>query len=121
MGRSQGDVSLQDVLLELEDVHVAYSFGAGGRKSGSLRAVDGVSLKIYRGETLGLVGESGCGKSTLARCILGLVKPNRGRILFALRDGENERIVITEKGNLRMVRRRIQTVFQDPYSSLDPR
>jgi ABC-type glutathione transport system ATPase component len=82
-----------------------------GRKARSVRAVDGVSMTIGRGETLGLVGESGSGKSTIGRAILGLNEPTHGTILF---DGA----VASTRADLR---RRMQMVFQDPYSSLNPR
>jgi len=81
-----------------------------------LHAVDGISFKIERGKTLGLVGESGCGKSTSGLALLGLVKPHDGRLLF---DGEN--LTTVGKKELFPLRRRMQIIFQDPYSSLNPR
>ena len=87
-----------------------------GRKVGYLKAVDGVSLKVHMGETLGLVGESGCGKSTVGYLILRLLRPDKGQIFFQDTD------ITTLAGEaLRKVRRNMQVVFQDPQSSLDPR
>ena len=86
------------------------------RPAQKLIAVDGVSFKIERHETLGLVGESGCGKTTLGRCILKLYEPSRGRILF-----EGQDITRFSPTDMRPVRRRMQVIFQDPYSSLTPR
>jgi oligopeptide/dipeptide ABC transporter ATP-binding protein len=85
-------------------------------KLGFLRAVDGVTLDITRGETLGLVGESGCGKSTLGRTLLRLVEPTYGRIVYDGRD-----VVPLSPEELRALRRKMQIIFQDPYSSLNPK
>ena len=86
------------------------------RHVGDLKAVDDVSLDIYRGETLGLVGETGCGKTTLGRTMLRLYKPTEGRIIF---DGHD--LIDIKGAELRHMRRRMQMIFQDPYASLNPR
>jgi oligopeptide transport system ATP-binding protein len=86
------------------------------RKPEHIRAVDGVSFALARGQTLGLVGESGCGKSTLGRCLLRLHEPDRGAVLF---DGVD--LMKLDEAGLAPYRKRMQVVFQDPYASLDPR
>jgi oligopeptide transport system ATP-binding protein len=105
-------------LLEVRDLrkHFAVTGGFFGSEAGIVRAVDGVSFTVQRGETLGLVGESGCGKTTTGRCILRLEQPTSGSIVF-----EGRELTTMTEAALRSVRRRIQVIFQDPYSSLNPR
>jgi oligopeptide transport system ATP-binding protein len=105
-------------LLEIEALKKYFPIRKGlmGKTVGHVYAVDDVSLKIRRGETLGLVGESGCGKSTLGRCILRLHEPTGGRILL---DGQD--ILSLKSQELRKVRTQFQMIFQDPYASLNPR
>jgi len=103
-------------LVVLEDVRTYYEFKRGiFSKPLYVRAVDGVSLTVDRGETLALVGESGCGKTTLGKTALRLLRPFGGKILF---DGKD--ITTTPSKELMWFRRRAQMIFQDPYSSLDP-
>jgi peptide/nickel transport system ATP-binding protein/oligopeptide transport system ATP-binding protein len=105
-------------LLKLEALKVYYPIHGGvfSLVTGHIKAVDDVSLTIYPHETLGLVGESGCGKSTLGRAVMGLEKITGGRIVF-----EDKDISAYSPDKMRQVRRQIQMVFQDPYSSLNPR
>ncbi len=107
-----------NLLVEVLDVHKHFPVGRGlfGRPRAVVRAVDGVSLAIAAGETLGLVGESGCGKSTLGRLVLRLIEPTAGDVLF---EGRSLRGLGGD--DLRAVRRAMQIVFQDPYGSLNPR
>ncbi|MGH9918847.1 MAG: ATP-binding cassette domain-containing protein, partial [Nitrososphaerales archaeon] len=105
-------------LLRMEDVFTWFLIKGGvlGRTQAYVKAVDGVTLSVRKGETLGVVGESGCGKTTLARTVVRLVEPTRGRVLF---DGTD--ILKLKGGRLKPFRRKMQMVFQDPYASLDPR
>jgi oligopeptide transport system ATP-binding protein len=86
------------------------------RQVGAIKAVDGISFDLYKGETLGLVGESGCGKSTTGRAILQLHRPTEGHVIF-----EGKELTTTKGEELRKMRRRMQMIFQDPYASLNPR
>jgi oligopeptide transport system ATP-binding protein len=105
-------------LLRVSDLVKHFGVGGGmfGAPAGLVRAVDGVSFTLKRGETLGLVGESGCGKTTTGRCILQLERPTSGSILF-----EGRELTTLPPDELRAVRPRMQVIFQDPYSSLNPR
>jgi oligopeptide transport system ATP-binding protein len=107
-----------EVLLEVRNLVKHFPVGGGvfGGPRAMIRAVDGVSFAIHRGETLGLVGESGCGKTTTGRCILQLERPTSGAVVFEKRD-----LTTLDQTELRAVRRRMQVIFQDPYSSLNPR
>ena len=105
-------------MLKTEDLRVHYPVRSGLllRQTGAVKAVDGVSLELGVGETLGLVGESGCGKSTLGKALVRLLNPTSGRILFEGRD-----ITHLSQGRIRPLRRDFQMIFQDPAESLDAR
>ncbi|WP_420628876.1 ABC transporter ATP-binding protein [Candidatus Leptofilum sp.] len=105
-------------LIEVNNLkkHFPIRQGILKRQVGTVRAVDGISFKIYKGETLGLVGESGCGKSSAGKTILQLHRPTEGSVFF-----EGESLTKLNREQLRRVRRHMQLFFQDPYSSLDPR
>ncbi|MGD8485829.1 MAG: ATP-binding cassette domain-containing protein, partial [Chloroflexota bacterium] len=105
-------------LIEIEDLYKYYPIHAGllRRKVGDVKAVDGVSFSVAKGEVLGLVGESGCGKSTLGRTLLQLLEPTSGRVYF-----RGQEITHVKGKELRGLRRKLQIIYQDPYGSLNPR
>lgn len=105
------NIQEKDVLVEVKDLCKYFNVGGG-----KLKAVDGISFKIYKGETLGLVGESGCGKSTTGRTMLRLYEPTSGEMLY---NGKN--IYGFSKSEMKEARKNMQMIFQDPYASLDPR
>jgi oligopeptide transport system ATP-binding protein len=107
-----------EYLLETKNLKMHFPIKAGvfKRTVGHVKAVDGVDLKVRKGETLGLVGESGCGKSTLARLILRLLEPTEGEVLF-----EGKDVLKTARRDMLGIRRNMQIIFQDPYASLNPR
>jgi oligopeptide transport system ATP-binding protein len=106
-------------VLRVQDLALHYHVHEGGllrTQVHTLKAVDGISFDLMAGETLGVVGESGCGKSTLARAILGLIRPDRGRVLWL-----GEDLTLLDDEALRKKRKELQIVFQDPLASLNPR
>ena len=107
-----------EAILHINDLKMYFPVTRGllRRKVADVKAVDGVTFTLKKGETLGLVGESGCGKTTIGRCVLGLYHPTEGQIIF-----NNEDIATFREKRLREIRRNMALIFQDPYSSLDPR
>lgn len=108
-----------NVLVRVKDLKMYFPITQGiiiQRKVGDIKAVDGLTFDVKRGETLGLVGESGCGKSTTGRAILQLYTPTAGQVFF-----EDQEITALKGESLRRMRRRMQMIFQDPYASLNPR
>jgi len=105
-------------LIEIRDLYKEFPIKKGffNRKVGAIYAVNNINLDIYKGETLGLVGESGCGKSTTGRCILGLIPATKGSIKL-----EGVNIINANTKTLKSLRNRMQIIFQNPYSSLNPR
>ncbi len=112
-GNTHGERTVRDTLISVRGL--VKHFPVEGSDD-VVRAVDGVSFDIFAGETLGLVGESGCGKSTVGRCLLRLIEPTAGEVIFA---GQN--VLSLDKKHLRALRREMQIIFQDPYASLNPR
>jgi oligopeptide transport system ATP-binding protein len=108
----------QEILVEVKNLkkHFPILRGVLRRQVGAVQAVDGVTFNIYKGETLGLVGESGCGKSTTGRTILQLLEPTDGQVLY-----EGQELTALNKNEMRKARRHMQMIFQDPYASLNPR
>ena len=110
---------MSEPLVEVRDLVKHFPLSSGvifTKQTGAVQAVDGIDLDVMRGETLGIVGESGCGKSTTARLLMRLMEPTRGSIRF-----EGREIANTKGAELKALRREMQMIFQDPYSSLNPR
>ncbi len=118
-----GQLTQDDRLLEVNNLkkHFPIQRGFFRKTVGHVKAVDGVSFFIKKGETFGLVGESGCGKTTTGRCILRLIEPTSGEIVFHDENAGPLHIEKLSKDQMRELRRNLQIVFQDPYSSLNPR
>lgn len=116
-------ISTKKPLLEVKNLKKYFPIEKGllRRSTGAVRAVDNVSFMIYEGETFGLVGESGSGKTTLGRCIVRAIDPTEGIVLLRLPDDSYVNLASMTKKELREVRRHFHMIFQDPYSSLDPR
>jgi peptide/nickel transport system ATP-binding protein len=112
-----------DNLLEVRDLRMFFPLRSGlfSQVTGHVKAVDGVSFDIKRGETLGLVGESGCGKSTIGRCIVRAYQVTGGQMLYRRENGETDNLAAMQGDALRRLRKDIRMIFQDPYSSLNPR
>src|SRR5437016_10164378 len=116
-GRSQAP--LKEDFLVVDDLKKHFPVTRGivfQRQIGAVKAVDGVSFTVREGETLGVVGESGCGKSTMARCVMRLLDPTGGKIIFDGRD-----VTRLSRVQMRPVRRDMMMIFQDPYASLNAR
>src|SRR5512142_1144724 len=113
------DAKGREVLLRVRNLKKHFPITSGllvQRQVGAIKAVDGLDFDVYKGETLGLVGESGCGKSTTGRTVLQLYRPTEGTVEF-----EGKDLVKLQGESLRKMRRRMQMIFQDPYASLNPR
>ncbi|AND40608.1 MULTISPECIES: ABC transporter ATP-binding protein [Bacillales] len=109
---------MSEILLEVHDLKTYFPISKGfiSKKKDYVKAVDGVTFNLFKGETLGIVGESGCGKSTTGRSILRLIEPTSGKIKFEGRD-----TLSLKKNEMRKLRKQMQIVFQDPFASLNPR
>ncbi len=103
-------------ILDVQNIHMRFN-----SKGVCVRAVSGVSFTVNEGETIGIVGESGCGKTTLGRCIVRAYEPSEGCVLYTASDGETIDFLKIDKATMKRYRKEIQMIFQDPYSSLDPR
>ena len=110
-------------LLEVKDLRKLFPFSRGliRRVRGEVKAVDGVSFHVDEGETLGIVGETGCGKTTTARCVIRAIDPTSGQVLFRTQAGRVVDMATLKGSELRAIRREMQMIFQDPFSSLNPR
>ncbi|MCC6388070.1 MAG: dipeptide ABC transporter ATP-binding protein [Dehalococcoidia bacterium] len=118
-GTRQRVGTIGETLVDVQDMQMFFPVSAGlifQKKVADVKAVDGISFQVKRGETLGLVGESGCGKSTTGKAVLQLIRPTAGKVMF-----EGTDLTKIKGGELRRFRRKMQMIFQDPYASLNPR
>lgn len=106
----------KDNILEVKNLHKRFA-----SKGITVRAVTDVSFEVKPGETIGIVGESGCGKTTLGRCIVRAYNASEGEVFYRTREGEEVNFLTVDKKKMKQIRKEIQMIFQDPYSSLDPR
>jgi peptide/nickel transport system ATP-binding protein len=122
-GKPQNPQMDEKLLLDVKGLQKFFPIRKGflQKTVGHVRAVDDVNFFIRKGETLSLVGESGCGKTTTSRCILRAIQPSDGSVLFRTREGEVVDIAQLPHSRLRTLRREMQMIFQDPFSSLNPR
>ena len=109
-------MSKRDQILDVRNIHMRFN-----SKGICVRAVTDVSFPVYEGETIGIVGESGCGKTTLGRCIVRAYEPSEGSVMYTTSEGEIIDFLKIDKQTMKKYRKEIQMIFQDPYSSLDPR
>ncbi len=109
-------MSKGDKILDIQNIHMNFN-----SKGICVRAVSDVSFPVYEGETIGIVGESGCGKTTLGRCIVRAYEPTEGSVMYTTSDGQLIDFLKIDKKTMKEYRKEIQMIFQDPYSSLDPR
>ena len=109
-------MSKGDQILDVRNIHMRFS-----SKGITVKAVTDVSFPVYEGETIGIVGESGCGKTTLGRCIVRAYEPSEGSVMYTASDGQLIDFLKIDKQTMKKYRKEIQMIFQDPYSSLDPR
>jgi oligopeptide/dipeptide ABC transporter ATP-binding protein len=107
---------MQETILKVKEMSKTFS-----SKSANVRAVNNVSFEVKKGETVGIVGESGCGKTTLGRCIVHAIKASSGEALYLTQEGKEVDLQKIDKKTMRSIRKEIQMIFQDPFSSLDPR
>ncbi|MBV7338270.1 dipeptide/oligopeptide/nickel ABC transporter ATP-binding protein [Chloroflexi bacterium TSY] len=121
--KAKTDNAQRDNVLEITGLrkHFPIIRGFFRRTEGYVNAVDGINFHVVRGETLALVGESGCGKTTTGRCVMRAIEPTSGRILFRKRDGEEINMTELDRVTLRSTQRHMGMIFQDPFSSLNPR
>ncbi|MBR6569940.1 MAG: ABC transporter ATP-binding protein, partial [Clostridia bacterium] len=109
-------MSKGDQILDVRNIHMRFQ-----SKGICVKAVTDVSFPVAEGETIGIVGESGCGKTTLGRCIVRAYEPSEGSVMYTTSEGELIDFLKIDKQTMKKVRKEIQMIFQDPYSSLDPR